>query len=58
MVKCSICGKQIKAKGTWIQGNNAWPINDGRCCDSCNETKVIPSRLANYMNKIKNDKNK
>jgi hypothetical protein len=38
---CSICGRQ------YVQwGNNAWPINDGRCCHECNMTKVIPERIA------------
>ena len=26
-------------------GNNAWPINNGRCCDDCNEYVVIPARI-------------
>ena len=26
-------------------GNNAAPINDGRCCNFCNETFVIRRRL-------------
>ena len=41
-MKCSICGKDISpllhpATGevVWDQGNNAEPINDGRCCDVC-----------------------
>jgi len=38
---CSICAETITG-----YGNNAMPINDGRCCDECNSTKVIPARLA------------
>ena len=38
--KCSICGE-----GYWGFGNNAKPINSGRCCNDCNETKVIPARI-------------
>jgi hypothetical protein len=26
-------------------GNNAYPVNDGRCCDDCNSTTVIPARI-------------
>lgn len=37
---CSICGKEYEG-----YGNNAEPINDGRCCDECNLSKVIPARL-------------
>jgi len=44
-IKCSICKKEIEVKGTWTQGNNAQPINNGRCCDVCNDTKVIPARI-------------
>lgn len=42
---CSICKKEYTG---W--GNNAEPINDGRCCDECNWKKVIPAR----MKKLKN----
>ena len=37
---CSICGKEYVG---W--GNNAQPVNDGRCCDRCNLDYVIPARL-------------
>ena len=41
---CSICG------GTYTHwGNNAYPINKGRCCDICNDTKVIPARMSKYI---------
>ena len=40
MPKCSICGKNYKG-----YGNNAQPINDGECCDKCNFTAVVPTRL-------------
>lgn len=42
MDKCSVCGKDI----TGEFGNNPEPFRfHGRCCDSCNETLVIPIRL-------------
>jgi hypothetical protein len=34
--KCSICGEEY-----WGYGNNAEPINSGRCCDECNAEVVI-----------------
>lgn len=37
---CSIC--QVVFTG-W--GNNAQPVNDGRCCNNCNSGIVIPARL-------------
>ena len=40
-MKCSICKHNDIGK----YGNNAQPINDGRCCDMCNQTKVIPARI-------------
>lgn len=42
--KCSICGGSIAATSQWHGGNNAWPVNDGRCCDICNTFRVIPAR--------------
>lgn len=41
---CSICGKEIEGFG-----NNAEPINHGKCCDECNATVVIPARLQEIM---------
>src|SRR5262249_36140795 len=35
---CSICGGAIVAFG-----NDAWPVNDDRCCDQCNAERVIPA---------------
>lgn len=37
---CSICGNDY-----YNYGNNAKPVNDGRCCNKCNLEKVIPARL-------------
>lgn len=39
-MKCCFCKKDA---GEY--GNNANPIMDARCCDACNEEKVIPFRL-------------
>ena len=45
-MKCSICNKEILVKGGgWDSGNNAQPVNDGRCCDECNMAVVVPARL-------------
>jgi len=35
---CSICGGAIVGFG-----NDAWPVNDDRCCDQCNAERVIPT---------------
>lgn len=39
-MKCCLCGGDA---GEY--GNNAHPLKDGKCCDDCNTTKVIPARL-------------
>ena len=43
---CSICGELNEE---WLDGsgygNNAEPVNDGRCCDDCNEFWVLPARI-------------
>ena len=52
---CDICGNPIdihfKEDGTpyWAEGHNAEPIVKGRCCDTCQETKVLPERLRRAM---------
>ncbi len=45
-IRCSICGKEFEGFG-----NNAEPVNDGLCCDKCNEEVVIPRRLADLGKK-------
>jgi len=46
-MKCSICARDIDLiGGSWTKGHNAEPVNDGRCCTSCNNEVVIPRRLA------------
>ena len=50
-MKCCLCKKEIEKKYTpegkmyWDNGNDAQPLKDGRCCDNCDETRVIPERL-------------
>lgn len=42
---CSICG------GKYTEyGNNAEPINEGRCCDFCDSHFVIPVRMMRLTN--------
>ena len=53
MKKCSICGEYFEEFG-----NNAYPVNNGTCCDKCNREVVIPVRIKNMMNKNKNKDNK
>ena len=43
-MKCSIC----KYNDIGKYGNNANPINQGRCCDWCNANFVMPARFKMY----------
>jgi len=51
-LNCSICKEKIDEqiikntnKVYWTEGHNAEPINDGRCCTSCNNAVVMPYRI-------------
>tara|TARA_R110002020_G_C16061996_1_gene755530 strand:- start:521 stop:790 length:270 start_codon:yes stop_codon:yes gene_type:complete len=50
-MKCSICEGEIEEKKNirgevfWDGGNNAQPVNNGRCCDTCDCFIVIPARM-------------
>lgn len=37
---CVLCGKYFEGAG-----HNAAPVTEGRCCNQCNSTKVIPARI-------------
>jgi len=37
---CSICQRDYTG---W--SCNAWPVNDGRCCQYCDDTVVVPARI-------------
>ena len=41
---CSICHEKMLSS-SFRYGNNAHPVNNGRCCDICNTTVVIPARI-------------
>lgn len=46
---CCICGEKFTG---W--GNNPYPVVDdetARCCDMCNQTRVLPARLAQMFGK-------
>ena len=48
MMKCSICTNKIYTK----YGHNAQPVNNGTCCDMCNQTIVIPTRIKEHLDDI------
>jgi hypothetical protein len=38
---CVLCGRHIAGFG-----NNPWPLaEEGRCCNDCDDLKVIPARM-------------
>ena len=46
-MKCSICTSEIDVQANGYEGgHNAFPISNGRCCKKCNDTEVIPMRMA------------
>ena len=51
METCSICNQPIPAEhgGKWTHGHNADPVTPDRCCGLCNDTYVIPFRIALMM---------
>ena len=49
---CSICFNEIPVVGDWVYGNSASPVNQGRCCNRCDNEVVIPARLAMSGNKV------
>ena len=50
-MKCCLCGEKIKVESNgWNKGNNAQPLAEGRCCNKCNVTKVIPARIIGARN--------
>lgn len=42
---CSICFEEIPVIRGWAHGNNASPVNMGRCCNRCDNEVVIPARI-------------
>jgi len=48
ITRCSICSAEYNN-----YGNNAQPVNEGRCCDKCNSEVVVLKRIENILN---NDK--
>ena len=51
-MKCILCENEIipNAITGWSEGNNAQPLADGRCCDTCN-IAVVSSRMARMVGK-------
>ena len=45
IMDCSICEGPIEKVQDWDLGNNAEPVNSGRCCDTCNLMYVVPTRM-------------
>ena len=46
-MKCSICTSKIDVQANGYKGgHNAFPLANGRCCTKCNDTEVVPMRMA------------
>ena len=44
VIDCSICHGPL----LYENSHNAYPVNEGRCCESCNYNTVINERLKAY----------
>jgi len=52
-IRCVICRGWIDPElGGWRGGHNASPISEGRCCAHCNDTCVVPTRLAIHRGEL------
>jgi len=54
-MRCSICNESmeralVRSPKAWAEGHNAQPINNGRCCSTCNMIVVIPARIKEMQN--------
>jgi len=58
-INCCLCGKRIESTPNgWIYGNNPHPLmkhHSDRCCDSCNEIYVLPTRRYLYLSRNSKD---
>lgn len=52
---CSICFNEIPSINGWDSGNNANPVNMGRCCNACDNNVVIPARINMMTRRIPNE---
>jgi hypothetical protein len=52
---CSICFNDIPSVNGWDSGNNAAPVNHGRCCNDCDNNVVFPARLNMMMRGVSNE---
>ena len=54
---CALCHMPLaegaslpNRRAGWYEGANPWPLaEDGRACDMCDQTKVLPARLSLYL---------
>ncbi len=55
-MKCVICKQMITPdEHGWDGGCNADPVANGQCCKRCDDTIVLPARLAEFGYKPKGD---
>lgn len=49
---CVICDSKIMPEANgWSGGANAEPVAEGRCCKSCDENVVIPTRISLFLDR-------
>jgi len=50
-MNCIICTDTINPQPItgWDKGHNAEPIKEGRCCEDCNSSIVVPARFSGLV---------
>jgi hypothetical protein len=56
LIPCCLCDEDIQEHPLtkWKYGHNPDPLgknDEDRCCDTCNETKVLPKRIDFVLNR-------
>ena len=55
-LECVICKETITPDANgWDGGCNAEPVAEGQCCHHCDNSIVLPARLAQYGYKIEGE---
>lgn len=50
---CILCGAEFT---NFFDRNNPWPLSTvGDCCGTCNQTKVVPERIRQFLNSQRDD---
>jgi len=60
-LKCCICNGPVEPwyQGSKGYGHSPYPLKSkGRCCNTCNDTRVVPTRIALTFSRQRNREHK